>query len=171
MFACSGLGTWLLAQSLSSSVIAAAGEESFSAKLSLQWTLGELAVDYLPVHRGIISEGFHQPLLESTEISSELFTGDLLATSARDQFSNGYRISLWPNPVRTILTVQIESDHNEVISIELLDLLGRKLLSTTNHRPNEWIELDFSAQPAGIYLLKFFKQDGTLIKTLLSTKH
>lgn len=162
------IATWLNAQSLNPSVMSAGGEQNQTETLSLEWTLGELAIDYLNSLDIVISEGFHQSFLEVIEIPYDLFFEEMA-----DQKDTSFdcTIDVWPNPTQSILNIKIESEVEEGISLELIDILGQKIMSKENYEPNGLFELDFSEKKAGTYLLKFLRNDGSLIKTIINIKH
>ena len=69
---------------------------------------------------------------------------DPLATSAKA------RISVYPNPAKNM--VMVSSDlGNEAISVELFDIVGRKLLS---QKGNDVLRLDISHLKEGYYMLQ-----------------
>lgn len=61
-------------------------------------------------------------------------------------------MSLYPNPVRDILFIDIQNDNNETLVVQINNLGGKLMLS--KNFDNSKIELDFSSYPAGIYIVK-----------------
>ena len=61
-------------------------------------------------------------------------------------------LTIYPNPTKDV--VQIESG-NPIDNIEVFNILGRKVLTTSNPM------IDLSAQPSGIYLFKIYSGSST----------
>ena len=89
-----------IAQSLSPSVISSQGEVSEGNSVSLEWTLGEVAIQTIRSPGNVFTEGFHQPLLEVSEVVEEQVK-ELLVLE-------GYDITVAPNPVRSLLELKIK---------------------------------------------------------------
>ncbi|HSU51599.1 MAG TPA: hypothetical protein VLJ41_13435 [Segetibacter sp.] len=51
------------------SVIATAGDISKAGDISLEWTLGERAIESVSTSSSLYTQGFHQPLLEVQRIN------------------------------------------------------------------------------------------------------
>lgn len=160
---------WLKAQSVSSSVISPNGDISQGKNISLEWTLGELNVDYLTKASIKLSEGFHQPILDVAPLPKDWI--DSPSTAKKQDLLNNYQIEAWPSPVHDLLNIDIQSESDELISVELMDVMGRKVISKTTHSSSDLIKMDFSDKTPGLYLLRFLKNDGTLLKTILNVKH
>ena len=173
IISCFTLGLWAAAQSLSPAVIAADGTQNYTETLSLEWTLGELTVGSIHTENGMLTEGFHQPLLKITEIpGSQNTNGKITAgPEANNVYTEGlisdFKIDAWPNPVHSRLTVKIQAETDDEVILELFDGMGRSLNSKSIFFPFDLIELDLTENPSGIYFLKFNKKDGTFIKTFL----
>ena len=114
------IGTFSLmqAQDASQSVLATAGKTQESKTISLSWTLGELAIQNYSDTEGMYTEGFHQPIIieENLDQSVDLENGQ------QDRF---LKIVAGPNPVHSILNVQINSDLEGMGRIDLHDFQGR----------------------------------------------
>lgn len=144
-----------IAQSLSPSVLASQGAISQGDNFSLEWTLGELAVATIRTPDGMLTEGFHQPVLKVEELTS---------------LTEGYQITLAPNPVKSILSVDIRSETEAEVTMQLLNLNGQPLQIHRANFPFETTELDLSNYPSGLYFLRFSEKDGKLLKTFKITK-
>jgi len=133
-------------------------------------------VESIHTGKGILTEGFHQPLLEITEIpGSQNTNGNETAGQEENNVNTDglvadFKIDAWPNPVHSTLTVKIEADTDDEVILELYDAMGKRMISKKSHFPFELIELDLTQNPSGLYLLKFNKKDGSFIKTFLITK-
>ena len=97
---CFTVGPGAFAQSLSPTVIAPAGSSENGKNLTLNWTLGEPAIQTLETSNELLTEGFHQPLLiikEVLEASQLLLSGQI-------------NVSVGPNPTASILHIKIDSE-------------------------------------------------------------
>ena len=74
-------------------------------------------------------------------------------------YSVKQKISVYPNPVKTVLTVKspVKIDRIEVYSMD-----GRMVLKVADSN-----EIDFSQLPKGAYLLKIFTQEGVQMQKVL----
>lgn len=150
----------IAAQVLNPSVFASAGGLDKTPTLSLEWTLGELAVQTLETKNGLYTEGFHQPMLK-VEPERLVKENELAAL---------YDIQIKPNPVQSFLHVNISSDQTSEIQLKLMDLNGKTLLRQSLTFPFDFSELEMGAYPAGLYLLQFQQKDGYPIKTFKVSK-
>jgi len=68
-------------------------------------------------------------------------------------------IRIYPNPTKGILKIEIiRLSEDTPIHITLHDMSGRMLINKPNAAP--FTELNLSDQPAGMYILKIFSDDG-----------
>ena len=153
MLSCMGLFTCLSAQQLSRSVISPGGTSSKGATITLDWTLGDLAVRSLLTTEGLWTEGFHQPMLSVEEIFDE------------PVFYDQVHIQVAPNPVRSFLSVKINSDLKGKAIIDLWDLQGKHLQRVKANLSHEDMEWDMTLFPSAMYTLSFRTEKGELIRT------
>ncbi len=145
------------AQSGSSlSVLASSGSSSHSGKVYLDWTLGEVAVATVITPSGFLTEGFQQP--EILRVESVL--------PNRNDASATESISIAPNPVNTLLSIQIpKAWSRSTSSVSLFDATGQ-LIQTGQITPgvatSEW---NMSAHPAGTYWLRIVANDSKQMQT------
>ena len=158
-----GLGLFWVgnAQSLSPAVISSQGSISKGNSIQLEWTIGEMATQTIRSPGGLVTEGFHQPLLEV-----EIQEGDKNLSPLADDFN----ISIAPNPVKALLAVDIQTGENQQIYFELLDPAGRRLQLLKAGIPVEGHQIDMSNYPSGMYYLRFTTQEGELIQTFKVSK-
>jgi hypothetical protein len=155
-----------ISQDLSPSVISSDGGFESTSKISLEWTIGELAIDSRYSDRMMYTEGFHQPVLKVEIMNPEVFeTSDFLSRKPK-----GLNISVRPNPVRSLLNIQIESDSDEEVNLILSTMDGRTVLKRMLDPTITSQELDVGAFPSGMYLLKFSTKNNTLIETYKISK-
>lgn len=156
------LTSTVFSQSLSPTVLSSAGSSVEGKTMRLDWTLGEIAVRTLRSGEGMLTEGFHQPVLKVEETE---FSGQPLEIGGREKM----RINLWPNPVSAVLTVRMESAPDEEVLIDIQNIWGKSLQRIISQSPAD-MELDMSPFPAGIYLLSFRTREGEHLKTFKVVK-
>lgn len=101
-------------QSLDRSVVSSGGSYTQATGINLSATVGEVAVTTLTGASSILTQGFQQP--------DGLFVGIVNPVS-------GFVSSIaYPNPVASILTLELSSSKNEDLLITCHDLLGRTVL-------------------------------------------
>ncbi|MFM9950700.1 MAG: T9SS type A sorting domain-containing protein [Saprospiraceae bacterium] len=144
---------------LSSSVLASSGSSSQSGKVHLEWTLGEVAVATVSTHSGFLTEGFHQPEILRVE-SVQPNLPDASETFASEA------IIIAPNPVSTLLTIQIPENWSRSAStIVLFDANGQQIKTAQITPGVATSELDLAAHPAGTYWLHIVAKDSKQAQT------
>jgi len=131
------ISSGLFSQSISSDVISNSGENFVGNNASLNWTLGESVIDVLTCENYIHTQGFHQTYMLRTNILDNVFKSS---------------VSVYPNPVKDFVYIKLK-DNTEDVTIELYDLLGRKLHSEVINHMDVFM---FNMKPytAGKYLLQ-----------------
>ena len=98
------------------------------------------------------------------------FNGDFSYSNIRSVFFNSLDIiNLYPNPTQGQLILSVGSSSNNVITINLIDVLGRTLL-TEQHEVVEGtttIRLNIAHLVEGTYVLKAFNNKGSFTKKQL----
>jgi len=124
------------AQSLSHSVIGAAGETFHSSNGSLDWTLGEIMTETYIQNDKMLTQGFHQP---------EIKTNDLEQS-----------IMVYPNPVLDSLNVRMRK--NGSYQIEVYSMLGNKLINQNINLTSNKVsfQIDFREFGPALYVLRIF---------------
>lgn len=141
------------AQTLSPEVISAAGGKMQSSTISLDWTLGEMAVSRWNTPVGFTTEGFHQPVLQVTLLP---------------EYSSP-KISIAPNPVQSTLNVRVNETPQQTLFAQLVDVQGRVLIQRTNLGLGN-TELNLSNLPAGTYFLQVLQQSGKTMEAFKVVK-
>ncbi len=154
-----GISSFCLAQSLSPNVISSAGGIDKTDAITIEWTVGESAVKTTSADDQIYTEGFHQPTLRVLGI-----------TAQNETLSPAYAITIAPNPVKSILTVSIQSQDEASVLLYLTDINGKSIASSRAIFKNDSKDLDMSAFTTGIYLLQIKNTKGDLIKTYKISK-
>ena len=75
---------------------------------------------------------------------------------------------LYPNPANNKISVELREDANQNITIQICDLRGRSVIEPSLiKKGNQFIEIDVSDLPVGIYLLKFSSTNSVISKLFL----
>jgi hypothetical protein len=99
------------------------------------------------------------------EMSSVLLKmGSNLTTSATT-LENAIKMSVYPNPARTNITVYFSQMPENSGLIEITDISGRKIVSRSIHQIAE--EFNISSQPAGLYLIKSTLGNESIVQKLI----
>ena len=141
-------------QQLSPSLIAAAGGISKSQGVTLEWTLGEIAIESVATSDRLYTQGFHQPVL----IARNFYINTM-------QLLTGYRVTVAPNPVQSVLTATISSPLEEKIFLTLIDFTGKRFRVQIVSGRSVFAKVDMSGMIAGIYLLEARNEAGQLIQS------
>jgi hypothetical protein len=152
------LSGFLLTGQSGPALIGPAGDTYQTAELNLEWSLGEAAVETFYCGDGIITEGFHQSILPLQIVKPE--DRDLMVNRPQ---TGGYEVLIFPNPVRSLLTVgiaDVEAEGEPVFFLHLLNANGRLVGRRVELRPPGEIEFDLTACPAGLYLLILHDNQG-----------
>jgi len=144
------------------SVIAAAGGESGTDKVRIEWTLGEFAIQTLSTPLGLLTEGYHQPRLQVTRMPAQ---AEVITEAIRQEL----KVTIAPNPVKDILNIKLQRKRDLLLHLRLLSANGVLLQQQKILAPNR-LELDLSKYPGGLYLLQFIQKDGQAIETYKISK-
>lgn len=140
-------------QQLSPNVIAPDGGISKARGISLEWTLGETSIESLSTSDRIYTQGFHQPLLlaKSFQPIAEITLA-------------GYQVTIAPNPVQSMLTVNLTSLNNEKVYLTLIDFTGRRLPAQVAWGTGT-AKVNMGGMVSGIYLLEIRNASNQLVKS------
>lgn len=140
-------------------VIAAAGGTDHARNISLDWTLGEVAVQTLSTPEKLYTQGFHQPVLVVKAIASP-----------HTLIADNYSINIAPNPVQSVLNILIETSDKTPLRISLVDASGKRILNKSLPGGSQKAALNLTENPAGTYILQVLNTSGELIKTFKVVK-
>ena len=151
------------AQEHGPSVVSPAGGFNYTSALSLDWTLGEIAIETNRAGEKVYTEGFHQPVvhLENVEKAIEYRNLD----EAEISVISDMEITVAPNPVRSILYIRVASNDPSEIILQFSDITGKTVLSTVIDPVMNSMDLDLSFYASGLYLLQFIDSLGRVLET------
>ncbi len=151
-------------QDLKQNVIASAGGISNTDKISLEWTLGEFAVETITTEKNLYTQGFHQPVLMVKSFHSppkpESIVGIL----------SGYKILLAPNPAKSFVNVSVKAKENEKFSLALYDMSGKKILSKQVYGTDFSVRIEMGHLASGVYLMDVRNETGMTIQAFKIVK-
>ena len=85
------------------------------------------------------------------------------STGVNENSDENKKISIYPNPANTNITIEYSFDDNADASISLINILGSKVLEQKIIGSNHKMNLDISNLPNGIYVYSIIK-DGAIIE-------
>ncbi len=154
---------WSYSQNIDPSVLATGGGIDSTTQMSLEWTLGEIAVTTLSSETIMITEGYHQPWLVVSEYDDSSITNT--STANLD-----FQIKINPNPVKSFVNIQMQSSENSEIFINLYSLEGKQMMGKLKKQSSDYFEIDLSDLSSGLYLLRFTNLNGDVIQTYKLSK-
>ena len=105
-------------------------------------------------------------VFESDEqINAAGFTFDFAGTTETEIHDSEIRsISIWPNPSSSVINVLIgEEGSVSSATLQLCDLLGRKLQERTSVKDGETVSFNVSDLAKGVYLIRVIAEDGSVM--------
>lgn len=151
------------AQEFYPSVVSSGGAISKSSGMSLEWTLGEVAVETISAGKKIYTQGFHQPILNVKSFHSPPSIEVVNANS-------GLKIQLAPNPAQSFINIYVQDEINENHNFTLFDMSGRKILSRQGNGHAYVLRMELSNLASGVYLLDVRNKKGDMIRTFKIVK-
>ena len=133
-----------MAQHAQRSIVSPAGETASSQRVSLSWTLGDLATGYYLTPDLQYREGFQSSNLRVTAI---------------EPVPEVWNVEVYPNPTQSGLSVDLGREH-PVRALTLHDLSGRELRALTVDAAEQQAQLQLGELPSGTYILRVSDADG-----------
>lgn len=145
----------LSAQQSQQYVIGAQGGSAKSDAIQLEWTLGEPAIQTVATPNGMLTEGFHQPVLTVEKINDSA-----VQIPATYVGTNTLSARVFPNPTSGMLNVKLEGNLAQKVQLVLYDITGQPLQQRSMF-DTDALDLDLSALPSGVYNLRLRTDDGS----------
>jgi hypothetical protein len=137
-------------QSITPSVIAAAGNHAIGSNAQLSWTIGECLTTTVSNGSGTITQGFHQTTLN--------------VVSIEEQNVAGVNVTVFPNPTSDHVSIALKNNV-KALQIELLDINGKLLLRQKVEAEVDRVQLSMMEYAHATYLLRIFCSDGSTNNT------
>ena len=83
-----------------------------------------------------------------------------ICTSLNSLLNNDLNYSLYPNPTSGIINIDIETKNNGLFKIELLNAIGKVIMTETSE--SNRFTFNLQNYPAGIYFVKLIEQDRVI---------
>lgn len=129
------------AQTTEPSVLASGGGSAKTSSGSLDWTLGEFAIETIFTADNMYTQGFNQPFL--------IVRPSIVAKPAK----SFYKILVAPNPVHSILNFSISSINDILVSVSVADIHGKTFVQRKVHSAGGYLQINFNSLAAGTYIL------------------
>ncbi len=133
-------------QSISPEVIASAGTHFTGSNAQLSWTIGEPVITTVSNGSNIITQGFHQTLLNVTAIE--------------EQSNAGISVNVYPNPVSDLLNISFTNNLKD-LQLELFDMNGKLLQANKIGSAQGTAQVSMAEYARANYLLRIYAIDGS----------
>ncbi|MCG3166823.1 MAG: hypothetical protein POELPBGB_02606 [Bacteroidia bacterium] len=135
------------AQSISPQVIASAGTHYTGSNAQLSWTIGEPVITTVSNGSNIITQGFHQTLLNVTSVEEESIAG--------------VNVTVFPNPTSDLLNINLTNNLKD-LQMELFDMTGKLLQARKIGAAEGNIQISMTEYARANYLLRVYAADGSV---------
>jgi hypothetical protein len=159
--------SFLLGQRTQQEVISTAGDISHGASISLEWTLGETSIQAITHEKGMLTEGFHQPVLQVKEIDVATLPEQFQRSS---EIAESLTFNVFPNPTASVLRVQLATPLAEEGSLEIMSLSGQSIIHQTVELQKSETSLQVEALSAGNYYLILKDSKGQILDAVAIIK-
>lgn len=109
--------------------------------------------------RSIVAKPKNRTCPTSDNIADESLTGD--------NTNNDSEARIYPNPSSDLVFVEINSDSEEVLHLEVFDITGRKCAVSVSNQTSGMAQLDFSAVNPGLYMIRLSIGDRLEVHTVV----
>lgn len=133
-------------QNMDQAVIGNAGLDYDGTNANMSWTIGESVIVTHSTGSVILTQGFHQPMLEFTEL---------------ENFLSDFPIQVYPNPSRSDFTIEIGND-DEILHAKIMDPSGKLIYQDVLQSKNV---ISAEHWASGIYILQLSNELNQSIKT------
>ncbi len=145
-------------------VVSNYGGSANAGGIYFEWTVGEPRVEAITKTDYLFTQGFHQPLVYTIQVK-KTDTAILIA-------SDKIKITVYPNPISTVLKVKVELPESKPLVLDLMDLKGRLLQrkNLTTGFIRNMVEFQMTGYIGGSYYLVVKDTNGTIINTVKLVK-
>lgn len=147
-----GLSLTSTAQLNYPTVTSASGGVITTNNFTLEWTLGEMAVETISTQTSMYTQGFHQPKLKVDKI--HLLPDIMLSNKV---------LNVYPNPVSSLLTIEVGFISDVSLFLMLFDAKGHLLLKQQVLPKERVIHIDIQHYNQGTYFLQINNINGSPI--------
>jgi hypothetical protein len=155
------------------------GSTTFDITSNINWAVSDDAdwLSFSPAsgnNDAILTATYTENTTTNSRIATITLSGSNLSVSVivtQDYFTSIQETTLskqskvYPNPTKDKLYIEFTNNHNEIIKMSLLNILGRILFVKEGNELNaKIIEIDFSKYSTGIYYLNLYTKEGIIRK-------
>jgi hypothetical protein len=142
------------AQTLSPVVLASSGMSASTSTISMDYTIGEVAISTLSSSNNILTQGFHQGL--STTSGIDPMEGNTIPCT------------VFPNPVSDYLTIGFSDALQEDIMLCLTDITGKLLFQSvlTRGGASQSLTVPMVTYSPGMYFLRLQYKESASNSTI-----
>jgi hypothetical protein len=131
-----------MSQSPDPSIISAGGGSDKTSAISLDWTIGEYAVETITSATKMYTQGFHQPLLIESIVTARTVSD-----------ADNYTVTIAPNPIISIVNFGITSTKPGRVFITISDVNGLIFIQKNIAVNSGNLQINMSSLRAGTYML------------------
>ncbi len=143
---------------------------SFSADNGQTWdTLDGTGLSNKFIHRIYIDEQNYLYVLSRDFWGHQLFRSNNPIVSVNEKLHNGELISVFPNPCREILRIQLKTDFSGIISYIISNTSGQEL-QTGTFRGSDQCFINVQSIPPGVYLIKIILNEDPFLSSIIIKK-
>lgn len=130
--------------------VSSGGDFKLIGYAQISWTLGDFQTETYSKNELILTQGFLQ---------SNLYVEDPVSFEEIDDVE----IKVFPNPVKDILNIQINTEGNQKILWELINQNG-SVIETSKQYNSKNSKINFTSYKSGIYFVRTFSKNGGYLK-------
>ena len=95
-----------------------------------------------------------------------------LSTSSIENIHEGFSIHLFPNPASTIIHIDLKSDKQQELNLQIIDLNGKKtdLPMILKWQGADHKSIDISSLSTGNYIIQITNKSGNLTNSIQMIK-
>lgn len=152
IYCCIGIWGIAVSQDAYRTVIASDGGTAIAPTMVLDWTLGEPVVESAVSVNCLYTQGFQQAWLDVPEVHPV----DNVIKPRTSNTPVAIDVAVRPNPVRSVLTVDLSNVAEQDLDIMLTDLTGVLVLKAYIAAGTSAIDVDVSSLISGMYILTVY---------------
>lgn len=119
LFACFSFASLSLAQNLERSVLSGLGGSNYNSNFQIDYTLGETITASVQTGTFTITQGFQQPILDSTANPGDS------SNTITPLHKSLVEYTLYPNPASNEINIKLESNINTSVYFNIIDIKGK----------------------------------------------
>ncbi len=163
LFACLGFSIVSLAQSIERAVLSGLGGSNYNSNFQIDYTLGESITASVQTGTFTITQGFQQPILDSTTNPGDS------SNTITPLHKSLVEYSLYPNPASNEINIKLESNISTSVYFNIIDIKGKVV-----YRSQKAVAFPFRLQQsfsiaalvAGTYFLQILDSNHNTVASI-----